>query len=218
LANLCHTTIIEKDIFVRHGVNNKAAFNKVLDFVFDSIGSCISPRSISDTLRANDIIVDKQTVANYLDYLEKAFVLYKAGRYDVKGKRLLQTLDKYYLADPCFRKVRLGKTAGADRGHLLENVVYLELLRRNRYVYIGKVRDKEVDFVAMDKQGYLSFYQVAYSVTDNATLERELSPLRAIGDSNAKYLLTADPDVNPVYDGIRKLNVVNWLLAGETST
>ncbi|MCL2111653.1 MAG: ATP-binding protein [Clostridiales bacterium] len=205
-------TIIEKDIFVRHGVGNNVAFHKVLDFVLDSVGSCISPRSISDTLRANDVVVDKQTVGNYLDYLTKAFVLYKASRYDVKGRRLLQTLDKYYLADPGFRKVRLGKTVGTDRGHLLENMVYLELLRRNRYVYVGKVRDKEVDFVAMDRQGYLSFYQVAYSVSDEATLERELAPLRAIGDSNAKYLLSADRDVNPVYDGIRKLNVSDWLL------
>jgi len=206
-------TIIEKDIFIRHSINNKAAFYKVLDFVLDSIGSTISPRAIADTLRANDIVVDKQTVGNYLQYLTEAFVLYKAGRYDVKGRKLLQTLDKYYVADPGFRKVRLGKGVSADRGHILENMVYLELLRRNRYVYIGKARDKEVDFVVMDKQGYMSYYQVAYSVLDDKTLERELAPLRAISDSNAKYLLSADWDIDPVYNGIRKLNVMDWFLS-----
>jgi len=129
----------------------------------------------------------------------------------VKGKNLLRTLDKYYLADTSFRKVRLGKKAAQDRGHLLENTVYLELRRRNSEVYVGKVQDKEVDFVAIDKNGYVSYYQVAYSVTDALTLERELAPLLAIRDSNPKYLLSADRDTNPVYDGIRKLNVVDWL-------
>ena len=211
LLNGIINTIIEKDIFVRHGINNKAAFYKVLDFVLDSVGSNVSPRSIADTLRANDIIVDKQTVGNYLRYLTEAFILYKASRYDVKGRCLLQTLDKYYLADPGFRKVRLGKAANTDRGHLLENAVYLELRRRNSHVYIGKVRDKEVDFVAVDRLGYASYYQVAYTVADETTLERELAPLKAIKDSNAKYLLSADWDTNPVYNGIRKLNAIDWL-------
>jgi len=147
-----------------------------------------------------------------LEYLTEAFLLYKVGRYDVKGKKHLQTLDKYYLADPVFRKIRLGKKSDDDRGHMLENMVYLELLRRNRYVYIGKVRDAEIDFVAVDKQGYVSYYQVAYTVLDEATLERELAPLLAIKDSNAKYLLSTDWDVDPVYNGIRKLNVMEWLL------
>ncbi|GHU50536.1 ATPase [Clostridia bacterium] len=206
------STIIEKDIFKRHGVNNKNAFYKVFDFLLDSIGSTISHRSISDTLRANDIVVDKQTVGNYLSYLTEAFVFYKASRYDVKGRHLLQTMDKYYLVDPGFRKVRLGKKSGDDRGHMLENMVYLELLRRNRHVYIGKMRNLEIDFVAIDKQGYVSYYQVAYSVLDEKTLERELVPLMAIKDSNAKYLLSTDWDINPVYNGIRKLNVMDWLL------
>jgi predicted AAA+ superfamily ATPase len=105
----------------------------------------------------------------------------------VKGKRLLQTLDKYYLADTGFRKVRLGKKTSEDRGHLLENAVYLELRRRNQEVYIGKTRDKEVDFVAIDHNGYVSYYQVAYSVLDEGTLQRELAPLREIRDSNPKF-------------------------------
>jgi predicted AAA+ superfamily ATPase len=205
-------TILEKDLFKRHTIHNKQAFNKVLDFIFDSIGSPVSPRSIADTLRSNGLIVDKATVGNYLDYLAETFLLHKVSRYDVKGKGLLQTLDKYYLSDTAFRKVRLGKKITEDRGHLLENMVYLELRRRNREVYIGKLRDKEIDFVAVDNEGYVSYYQVAYAVLDKVTLARELAPLRAIRDSNPKYLLTTDLDVNPVYDGIRKLNVVDWLL------
>jgi predicted AAA+ superfamily ATPase len=110
--------------------------------------------------------------------------------------------------------MRLGKKSGDDRGHRLENVVYLELRRRNREVYAGKLRDKEIDFVAIDGNGYVSYYQVAYSVADEHTLERELAPLRAIGDSNPKYLISADWDVNPVYSGIRKVNAAGWLLNG----
>jgi len=205
-------TVIEKDIFKRHEIYNKQSFNKILDFVLDSTGSMISPRSISDTLRANDNVVDKTIVANYLDYLVESYLLYKVPRYDVKGKSLLKTLDKYYLADTGFRKARLGKKMTEDRGHLLENMVYLELRRRNSEVYIGKLRDKEIDFVAIDNKGYVSYYQVAYSVTDEQTLERELAPLRLIRDSNPKYLLSADWDTNPVFDGIRKYNVIDWLL------
>jgi predicted AAA+ superfamily ATPase len=210
-------SVLEKDIFSRHTIHNRQAFNKVLDFVLDSVGSIISPRSIADTLRINDLIVDKQTVVNYLNYLAESFLLYKIPRYDLKGKSLLQTLEKYYLADNGFRKARLGKRFEEDRGHLLENAVYLELRRRNREVFIGKLRDKEVDFVTIDHKGYISYYQVAYIVTDKLTLERELAPLKAIRDSNPKFLLTTDIDINPVYDGIRKLNVADWLLVNEKS-
>lgn len=209
------STIVEKDIFKRHEFLNKQSFNKVLDFAFDSVGSMISPRSIADTLRTYGSIADKEAISNYLAYMAESYLLYKVPRYDVKGKKLLQTLDKYYLADTGLRKVRLGKKVSEDRGHLLENAVYLELRRRNHEVYAGKLRDKEIDFVVTDKKGYISYYQVAYSVTDSQTLERELAPLRAIRDSNPKYLLSADWDTNPVYDGIRKYNVINWLLGLE---
>jgi predicted AAA+ superfamily ATPase len=205
-------TIIEKDIFTRREIYNKPTFNKIIDFLLDSIGSFVSPRSISDIFKSDGLVIDHKTVTQYLDYLSSAFLFYKVPRYDIKGKNLLRTLDKYYVADTGFRKVRLGKKLDEDRGHLLENVVYLELRRRNREVYIGKMRDKEIDFVVIDKEGYVSYYQVAYLVADPVTLERELAPLRAIRDSNLKYLLSTDWDVNPVYDGIRKLNVAEWLL------
>jgi predicted AAA+ superfamily ATPase len=212
LTSALLNSIIEKDIFKRRDVHNKPVFNKIADFLFDSIGSYVSPNSIANTLKSEKITVNNETVANYLSYLEQAYLLYKVPRYDVKGKNLLKTLDKYYLADTGFRKARLGKKFAEERGHLLENMVYLELRRRNSEVFVGKLHDKEIDFVAIDKKGYVSYYQVAYSVTDEQTLQRELAPLKQIRDSNPKYLLSADRDTNPVYDGIRKYNVADWLL------
>ena len=206
-------TIIEKDIFARLNIKDKHDFNKIIDFVFDSVGSYVSPRSIADTLRTHGTVVDKQTVIKYLDALCEAFLLYKAPRYEIKGKGLLQTLHKYYLVDPCFRKVRLRRDMKKDLSHWLENVVYFELLRRHRDVYVGKIGDREVDFVVTDHNGYTSYYQVALYTHDPGVLKRELAPLEAIKDSNPKFLLTMDWDMDPVYNGIRKHRVADWLLA-----
>ena len=205
-------TIVEKDIFQRLNITNKHDFNKIIDFVFDSVGSYVSPRSISDTLRSNGTIIDKQTVAKYLDALCEAYLIYKVPRFEIKGKGLLQTLNKYYVVDPCFAKVRLKKAILKDRSHWLENMVYLELLRQNKEVFIGKRHNLEVDFVAIDYNDYTSYYQVAWTTESADTLERELASLKAIKDSTPKYLLTTDVDFNPVYDGIRKLNVIDWML------
>ena len=180
-------TIVEKDIFGRLGIKDKHDFNKIIDFVFDSVGSFVSPRSISDTLRSHGTVVDNKTVAKYIDALCDAFLLYKVPRYEIKGKGLLQTLNKYYLVDPCFRKVRLKRSMQKDRSHWLENVVYFELLRRYRDVYVGKIDNKEVDFVVTDYEGYTSYYQVAWTTISDETLERELASLNAIKDSNPKY-------------------------------
>ncbi len=211
-------TIIEKDIFLRLNITNKHDFNKIIDFVFDSVGSYVSPRSISDTLRTNGTVVDKQTVAKYLDALCDVFLIYKVPRYEIKGKGLLQTLNKYYIVDPCFRKVRLRREMVKDRSHWLENAVYLELVRRYRDVYIGKTGNLEVDFVVTDNDGYNAYYQVSWTTENPETLQRELASLKSIKDSNPKYLLTTDIDFNPVYDGIRKLNVVDWLMQNDNLT
>ena len=205
-------TIVEKDIFQRLNITNKHDFNKILDFILDSVGSYVSPRSISDTLRSNGTIVDKQTVAKYLDALCEAYLIYKVARFEIRGKGLLQTLNKYYVVDPCFAKVRLKKSILKDRSHWLENMVYLELLRRNKEVFIGKRNNLEVDFVAIDYNDYTSYYQVAWTTENHDTLERELASLKAIKDSTPKFLLTTDIDFNPVYDGIRKLNIIDWML------
>ncbi|AEF84630.1 ATPase [Treponema primitia ZAS-2] len=208
-------TIIEKDIFQRLVIKDKHNFNKIIDFVFDSVGSFVSPRSISDTLRTHGTIIDKEAVARYLDAMCDAFLIYKVPRYEIKGKGLLQTLNKYYLVDPCFRKVRLKREMSKDRPHWLENAVYFELIRRYRDVLIGKTGNLEVDFVVTDHEGYTSYYQVSWTTENPETLERELAPLNAIKDSNPKYLLTTDIDFNPVYNGIRKLNVTDWMLGNK---
>ena len=208
-------TIIEKDIFQRLNITNKHDFNKIVDFIFDTVGSYVSPRSISDTLRSNGTVVDKETVAKYLDALCEAYLIYKVPRFEIKGKGLLQTLNKYYVVDPCFAKVRLKKAVLKDRSHWLENMVYLELVRRNKDVFIGKRNNLEVDFVVIDYNGYTSYYQVSWTTENADTLERELASLRAIKDSTPKYLLTTDVDFNPVYDGIRKQNVIDWMLQNE---
>ena len=208
-------TIIEKDIFQRLNITNKHDFNKIVDFIFDTVGSYVSPRSISDTLRSNGTVVDKETVAKYLDALCEAYLIYKVPRFEIKGKGLLQTLNKDYVVDPCFAKVRLKKAVLKDRSHWLENMVYLELVRRNKDVFIGKRNNLEVDFVVIDYSGYTSYYQVSWTTENADTLERELASLRAIKDSTPKYLLTTDVDFNPVYDGIRKLNVIDWMLQNE---
>lgn len=210
-------TIVEKDIFQRLNITNKHDFNKILDFIFDSVGSYVSPRSVSDTLRSQGTVVDKETVAKYLDAMCEAYLIYKVPRFEIKGKGLLQTLNKYYVVDPCFAKVRLKKGILKDRSHWLENMVYLELVRRNKDVFIGKRNNLEVDFVTIDDIGYTSYYQVAWTTENPETLERELASLRAIKDSNPKYLLTTDNDFNPVYDGIRKLNVIDWMLQSESN-
>ena len=206
-------TIIEKDIFLRHKINSKPSFQKVVDFLMDSVGSLVSPNSIADIFNAERTSVDRKTVSQYLDYLAGSFLFYKVPRYDVKGKNLLRTLDKYYLADTGFRKVRLAKGKTADIGHLLENAVYLELRRRYKSVFVGKWNDHEVDFVATDNDGNLAYYQVAFSTANQKTLDRELRSLYSIKDAHPKYLLTMDVDFNPVYNGIKKFNAADWMLA-----
>ncbi len=206
-------TIIEKDIFQRHEVYAKSSFHKLVDFMMDSVGSLVSPNSIAKVFKSENMPIDHKTVNQYLDYLTISYLFHKVPRYDLKGKNLLRTFDKYYLSDTGFRKVRLAKGKTIDIGHLLENAVYLELRRRYSDVYVGKWNEHEVDFVAIDSDRNLSYYQVAFSTANPETLKRELRSLQAIRDSNPKYLLTMDIDFNPVYDGIRKLNVRDWMLA-----
>jgi predicted AAA+ superfamily ATPase len=206
-------TIVEKDIFQRHEVYAKPSFQKLIDFIMDSIGSLVSPNSIAKVFLSEKMTIDHKTVSQYLDYMVESYLLYKVSRYDLKGKNLLRTLDKYYLSDTGFRKVRLVKGKTADIGHLLENAVYLELRRRYNDVYVGKWNEHEVDFVAIDHDKTITYYQVAFSTANPETLERELRSLQTIRDSNPKYLLTLDFDFNPVYNGIRKLNVADWMLS-----
>lgn len=205
------TTIVYKDIITRNNITDRMILESVLKFIFDSIGSPISTKKISDTLTSKGMITSNHTVENYITAFIDSFLIYKAERFDVKGKNLLARDYKYYVADSGLRSYLLGKKADSDMGHILENIVYLELLRRGYKVYVGKVGELEVDFVAENRNG-LKYYQVALSVRDEKVLERELRSLQKTGDHYPKYLITLDMDLETDYDGITKINVIDWLL------
>lgn len=208
------STIVYKDIMARNNITDKLLLESVIKYIFDSIGSPISIKKISDTLTSKGISTSNHTVENYITALLESFLIYKVERFDVKGKNLLARDYKYYVVDSGLRSYLLGKKADSDMGHILENIVYLELLRRSYKVYVGKVDDLEVDFVAENRDG-LRYYQVALTVRDEKVLERELRSLQKTGDHYPKTLLTLDMDLETDYDGIRKVNVVDWLLSGE---
>lgn len=208
------STIVYKDIMARNNITDKLLLESVIKYIFDSIGSPISIKKISDTLTSKGISTSNHTVENYITALLESFLIYKAERFDVKGKNLLARDYKYYVVDSGLRSYLLGKKADSDMGHILENIVYLELLRRGYKVYVGKVDDLEVDFVAENRDG-LRYYQVALTVRDEKVLERELRSLQKTGDHYPKTLLTLDMDLETDYDGIKKINVVDWLLSDE---
>lgn len=205
------STIVYKDIMARNNITDKILLENILKFIYDSIGSPISTKKISDTLTSKGMSTSNHTVENYITAFIESFLIYKAERFDVKGKNLLVRDYKYYSVDTGLRSYLLGKKADSDMGHILENIVYLELLRRGYKVYVGKVDDLEVDFVAENREG-LKYFQVALSVRDDKVLERELKSLQKTGDHYPKYLLTLDMDLESDYDGITKINVVDWLL------
>ena len=204
-------TIVYKDIITRNNITDKMLLESVLKFIFDSIGSPISTKKISDTLTSKGTSTSNHTVENYISAFLESFLIYKAERFDVKGKSLLARDYKYYVVDQGLRSYLLGKKADSDMGHILENIVYLELLRRGYKVYVGKVDDLEVDFVAENRDG-LRYYQVSLSVRDEKVLERELKSLQKTGDHYPKFLLTLDMDLESDYDGITKINIIDWLL------
>ncbi len=205
------STIVYKDIITRNNISDKMLLENILKFIFDSIGSPISTKKISDTLTSKGMSTSNHTVEKYISAFIESFLIYKAERFDVKGKNLLSRDYKYYVVDQGLRSYLLGKKADSDMGHILENIVYLELLRRGYKVYVGKVDDLEIDFVAENRDG-LKYYQVALSVREPKVLERELRSLEKTKDHYPKYLITFDMDLETDYNGIRKINVVDWLL------
>lgn len=210
-----YSTVLLKDIISRKKITDVMMLESVLRFMFDNIGNLMSTKKISDTMTSNGRKVDVKTVEKYTSALEESFVLYQAKRYDVRGKNYLKTLDKYYVVDIGLRYMLLG-SKNADTGHILENIIYLELIRRGYRVYVGKLGNEEVDFVAMNSRGTI-YYQVAATVRDEATLARELRPLQKIADHYPKYILTLDEDPEADYDGIRRINALTFLL-GEEAT
>ena len=205
-----YNTIIVKDIGLRKKIADTTMLRTVARFMFNNIGNCLSIKKIADTLTSDGRSISVHTVESYLESLVESYVFNKVSRFDIKGKQYLQSGEKYYATDVTMRYALLGRR-NIDVGHILENIVYLELIRRGYKVYIGKAGEKEIDFVAENKEGF-TYFQVAYTTREKATLERELTPLQDINDHYPKYILTMDIDPIADYDGIKKVNVLDWLV------
>ena len=211
-----YNTILFKDVMQRKGITDKNTLERVTKYLYDNIGNRTSMKNISDNIEGLEKNNSYNTVSTYVQALIDSYIVYKANRYDIKGKEFLKTQEKYYAVDIGLRYYMLGQGSGRDMGHILENVVYLELLRRGYEVYIGKYDDLEVDFVARKPENII-YYQVALTARgeneeDNKILDRELTPLKKINDNYPKYILTLDDDLDVDFDGIKKINVLDWLL------
>ena len=202
-------SIIANDIVKRKRITDTMMLRSILCFAFDNVGNHLSTKSISDYMNSNGRKIDVKTVEKYMTALLECFLLYRACRYDIRGKQQLKTLEKYYAVDIGMRYAILG-SEGADIGHILENVVYLELIRRGYKVTVGKWNEFEVDFVAASPNERI-YFQVAATVRDPNTLERELRPLQKINDHYQKYILTLDDDPDGNYNGINRTNALRWL-------
>lgn len=211
-----YSTVILRDVLQRNEKADQVVLQKLMTFLCSTIGSTTSPNSISKSLRAEGDIekttvsVASKTVSDYIRMLSNAFIIFPIQRYDIQGKELLKTLGKNYIIDLGFRNMLLGYR-GTDRGHIIENVVFLELIRRDYRVYIGKVGSTEVDFVA-EKPNEKIYVQVTESMQSPETRERELKPLRAIKDNYEKIVISMDRDYINSYDGIKAINLTDWLL------
>jgi predicted AAA+ superfamily ATPase len=206
-----YDTVLIKDIMTRRQFRDLTRLKEVLHYVFDVAGTQLSSNNIAKALTESGKKISNHTVDSYLEAFIEAFLLYPAKRFDLRGKATLQTNPKFYLVDTGLRNMLLGREGLADRGRLLENIIFLELLRRGNDVWVGKIASSEIDFVAKTPGGYTEYYQVAWSVRDDKTLNRELLAFNQVKDHNPKYLLTLDPE-EPVYRGIRQINALNWLL------
>ncbi|MDR2580454.1 MAG: ATP-binding protein [Fibromonadaceae bacterium] len=207
LQNL-YDTVIFKDIVARKEIKNSLYLQDISKFIFDNIGNFTSPKRISDILTANNRAISNHTVENYLQALTDSFLVYPASRYDIKGRQILQTNQKYYAVDIGLRSM-ISDTKPSDYGHILENIVYLELLRRYGKVWVGKNREKEIDFVVKTKNG-LKYFQVALSVRGSDTLKRELSAFET-KDNYPKTLITMDPEEGS-HNGVIQKNALKFLL------
>ena len=204
-------TVILKDIVTRLKITDVPLLLDIIKYLLANIGSLINPTKIANTLTSYGRKTDNKTVEKYLQGLKDGLLIYEVNRFDVKGKALLQRNAKYYVVDSAFRKFLLSRT-DSDRGHILENIVYLELIRRGYRVYVGHLQNGEIDFVAKMPHR-LEYYQVSYSVMDDTTLRRELSPLEKLDDNYPKYLLTMDVlHKTDNHNGIEQKNVLDWLL------
>ena len=206
-----YATIIEKDITQRHKIYDKRAFGNLVRFLANNIGNQVSPSSISKALKADNQNIHHNTIEKFIEYLVESFVFYRVNRFDIKGKKQLATLEKYYIVDVGLLNVLVGRERTADRGHILENIVYLELLRRGYKVWTGRLRNTEVDFTVKNREGEIEYYQVSWEISNEETQKREFAPLEAIKDNYPKFLLTTD-NFTQNKSGIINKNVFEWLL------
>jgi uncharacterized protein len=207
-----YDTVIIKDISQRHNLRNVDNLHRIVSFLFDSIGSYVSPTNIAAQLNHNSQKkISHNTIIKYLDFLTQSYILYAAPRYDIKGKELLSTNGKYYVVDLGLKNITATNKYEADLGRKLENIVYFELFRRGGKVYVGKHDDREIDFVVQKANNEREYYQVAYTVNDEKTYNREISAFDRIKDNYPKFLLTLDYD-NTSINGIQKINIIDWLL------
>lgn len=206
-----YDTIILKDVVSRKKITDTMMLESVVRFLADNIGNPLSTKKISDTMTSNGRSINVRTVESYISSFMESYIVYQAKRYDIKGKQYLKTMEKYYFVDMGLRSVMLGNRGNTDVGHILENVIYLELIRRGYEVYIGKMESMEVDFVAKDAEG-INYIQVSASVREKSTLERELRPLQKIPDNYPKCIMTLDADPAADYEGIRRINALDYLM------
>lgn len=210
-----YDTVVVKDIVQRNKLRKFDTLQQVLNFVYDSVGSVVSPNNIATTMRTNTKEpLSHNTILKYLRFFSESYLIYPVRLFNIKGKRLLTSNYKYYVVDLGLKNILNTNVPTTDLGHKLENVIYFELLRRGGVVYAGRTDNSEVDFVVLHHNGTRSYYQVAYTANDEKTLKREISSLRNIRDSYPKYLLTLDYDTSNI-DGIQRLNVIDWLLSAE---
>lgn len=210
INNDVFNTLIVRDIKDKYKIRNSSVLDKLTDFMMNNVGNIVSPKKISDTLNSLGIKNDHKTIRKYIDYLCRSYAFYRVRRYDIKGKRYLSSDDKYYLSDHSFRYARLG-TKHMDYGHVLENIVAIELLRRGYELYVGKLYEKEVDFVAINRDKTI-YIQVSENINDEDTFNREIDPLLKIKDAYPKMIITRSYHDETSYEGIRIIDIAQWLL------
>ena len=204
-------TIVEKDIRQRYNIQNMRSFDNLSKFLMGIIGNIVSPNNISKVMKQDNQYIHHNTVEKYIEYLVNSYVFYQVNRFDIRGKQQLATQEKYYLVDIGFRNLKLGKFQYQDVGHILENIVYLELNRRGYQIWIGKIGEYEVDFIVKNVQNKFEYYQVTWSISDPKTAEREIRPLKSIDDNYPKYIISTDMITSEI-EGIEHVNIADWLL------
>ena len=209
-----YNTIVEKDIRQRYNIQNMRSFDNLSKFLMGSIGSVVSPGNISKAMKQDRKDIHHNTVEKYIEYFVNSYIFYQVNRFDIKGKQQLATQEKYYLVDMGFRNLKLGKFQYQDLGHIMENIVFLELHRRGNQIWIGKIGVYEVDFIVKNTFNKFEYYQVVWSLADPATAEREIRPLKMISDNYPKYIISTDL-ITVDIEGIEHINIVDWLMKQE---